>query len=247
MKNYAFIVLCCFVLKGKSQNVEMLSPVDYGSVKQWNLKAGDTVLGKVFSIEKGEPNLVFYPTQSDFLHKTLIVTGTYTSTNDKVAGFALDENCNQVGNPSDAAFKSNAYLSFGGTAVFTESKACSSIPVYQLLKDGQILTQVIQARTSAKTQWRFLVKKDWTKTFPDGNKLNGSEWLIIDFDKVLSLTEACNYIARLQRNTKYQFFDFSSTFNACLLDTGAFRGFLLNGQKTDGDFPTKQSNVIVFK
>ncbi len=246
MKKYILFVLCyCFVLKGNSQTVDISSPINYGSVKQWSLKAGDTMLGKVFSVEKGEPKLVFYPTQSDFLHKTLIVSGTYTSTDAKVAGSALDANCAQVGNINDKAFKPNAYLSFSSAVKFSDLPLCSSIPVYQLIKDGIAQTDVIASRIKSKTQWRFFIIKKWKETFDNGSTLEGQDYLIADFDVALTLSDACAYVKALERNRYYDRYHYQSTIDACLLDTGAFRGFLLNGEKKDGNFPTQQSNVII--
>lgn len=250
MKKCILLVLCyCFVSKMKSQSIEMSSPINYGSVKQWSLKAGDTMLGKVFSVEKGMPSLAFYPQSSDFVHKTLIVTGTYTSDNGKVAGTAFDDskdNCQMVGNPNDKLFKPNAYLSFFSLTVFmSTTSSCNSIPVYQVIKGGIIQEDVISARIKSKTQWRFFIIKKWKETFDNGSTLEGQDYLIADFDAALTLSDACAYVKALERNRYYDRYHYQSTIDACLLDTGAFRGFLLNGEKKDGDFPIKQSNVIV--
>jgi hypothetical protein len=245
MKKYILFVLCyCFVLKGNSQTTSS-APIDFGSIKQWDLKSGDTLLGKVFSVEKGKPELVFYPKQSDFTHKTLIITGTYTSDDNKVAGSALNADCNQVGNPTDLYFKPNAYLSFSSNVNFSKTSTCNSIPVYQLIDNGVIQEDVITARSKSKTQWRFFIIKHWTETFDNGSTLKGIDYLIADFDISISISDACKYVKAMERNRPYDRYLFQSTISACLLDTGAFRGFLLNGEKKDGNFPAKQSNVII--
>lgn len=224
----------------------MTSTQNLGKVKVWNMSSTDTLLGKVYTIEKNaDCKLVFSPKQSELANTTMVVTGTYTSDSMKVAGSAY-ENCTQIGNQKDKYFKPNAYLSFqNGTISFNNQSSCNSIQVYKLIENSTILSDVVNARVKQPVLWRFLVQKNWTKEYPNGTKENGTDLFIVDFDTVLTLSEACVYVKGLERNTTYQNFSYISTITACLLDTGTFRPFLLDGASVDGTFPTTQSNVIV--
>lgn len=253
MKNHVvFIIFFNFVLRANAQTSLSLIQ-DFGSVKQWTMLSGKDTLGKAYTLES-IPNIKFYPKAKDFVGKTFVITGTYTSDNDSVAGIALDNECHMVGNPKDPYFKPNGRLSFADSIEFVKESLgfydrvpCNSIPVYILIENGNINYSFIHQRTPNKRQWRFMVHKSWIKTYSDRTTEHGAEWLVVDFDNYLTLSEACNYIAGMQRNMRYDDFKFESTLDACLLDTGTFRPFLLNGKSISGEFPLKQSNVIFVK
>lgn len=233
----------CIMLLGQTT---MTSPQNLGNVKVWDVKSSDTLLGKVYTIEKGaDCKIVFSPNQKDLSYSIMIVTGTYTSDSMKVAGNAY-ENCKQIGNPNDKYFKPNAYLvSQNGTISFSNQPGCNSIQVYKLIDSSSILSDVVNARVKQPVLWRFFVEKKWTKEYQNGTEENGTDLLIVDFDTTLTLSKACAYVKDLERNTTYQNFSYISTITACLLDTGMFRPFLLNEASVDGTFPTQQSNVII--
>jgi hypothetical protein len=224
----------------------MTSMQSYGNVKAWDMTSANALLGKVYTIEKNATcNIAFSPSQRETANATMVVTGTYTSDGMKVAGSAY-KNCTQIGNQADRYFKPNAYLVFqNGTIQFSNQSACTSVQVYKLIDNSTILSDVVNSRVKTPVVWRFLVQKQWTKTYQNGSVENGTDLLIVDFNTPLTLTDACAYVKGLERNTTYSNFNFVSTITACLMDTGTFRPFLLKGSSVDGTFPTQQSNVIV--
>lgn len=226
----------------------MTLPRQSGKVKVWAMASANALLGNVYTMGRGANwNIAFSPSQNAFANAVMVVTGTYTSDDMKVAGSAY-QNCNQIGNQQDKYFKPNAYLIFqNGTISFSDQSSCNSIQVYKLIDKSTILSDVVNARTKSAMVWRFFVEKRWIIKYNDGTKEMGRELLIVDFHTALTLAEACAYVKGLERNTVYRDFNYVSTVTACLLDTGIFRPFLLNGNSVHGTFPTQQSNVIVVK
>lgn len=220
---------------------------DLGNVKIWSMSSNNVSIGKVYTIEHSAIcHIVFSPNKSEMADATMVITGTYTSEAMQVAGSAY-ENCEQIGNEADKYFKPNSYLDFqNGTILFADLPTCNCVQVYKLIDKGLILSDVVNARTSKTLLWRFLVQKIWSKESTNGKRINGVDLMIVDFEKPLTLTEACNYVKGLERkNAKYDGFFYFSQITACLLDTGTYRPFLLNGEEVDGKVPVEQSNVIV--
>jgi hypothetical protein len=119
MKNSLVLIgLLYFFAKAKSQT-ELNLVKDIGSIKEWNMSSGGIFLGKIYSIES-YPELFMYPTKSQMINRTMVLTGTYTSNSGKIAGFAYDKNKNQIGDTTDVYFKPNAFLAFGSTVSFQE-------------------------------------------------------------------------------------------------------------------------------
>ncbi len=244
MKNSLVLIgLLYFFAKAKSQT-ELNLVKDIGSIKEWNMSSGGIFLGKIYSIES-YPELFMYPTKSQMINRTMVLTGTYTSNSGKIAGFAYDKNKNQIGDTTDVYFKPNAFLAFGSTVSFSRTVLLNSISVYQLIIDNVMQSSIIEKRTKTEFQWRFLVQKKWTKVFNDKSVLTGEDWMIVDFADGMKLSEACEYVLGLKRDKKFTNFTLTTEINACLLDTGSKRGFLLNGQMYDGKFDQIQSNVII--
>lgn len=244
MKNFLVLTgLFCFFTKAKSQT-ELNLVQDANSIKEWNMSSVGTFLGKVYSIES-HPELFMYPTKNQMINRTMVLTGTYTSNSGKIAGFAYDKNKNQIGDTTDVYFKPNAFLAFGSKISFSKTVLPNSISVYQLIIDNAIQSSIIEKRTKTKFQWRFLVQKKWTKVFNDKSILTGEDWLVVDFANNMSLSEACEYVLGLKRDRQFDSFVLTTNINACLLDTGSKRGFLLKGQMRDGQFDQIQSNVII--
>lgn len=242
-KYFLFATFICFIAKAKCQT-ELKLIQDIGSVKEWDMSSAGIILGKAYSIES-QPKLLFHPTKDQMIDKKMVLTGTYTSPNGQVAGSAYDENNNQVGNPSDSYFKSNAFLVFSSPLSFSKTALPNSVSVYQLIIDNTIQSQIVEKRTKTEFQWRFLVQKKWTKVFNDKSVLTGEDWVIVDFADEMKLSEACEYVLGLKREKKFTNFILTSEINACLLDTGSKRGFLFNGEMRDGQFDQVQSNVFV--
>ncbi len=228
-----------------------------GSVNMWTLSSSiGEDLGKVYTIEKSAVvELKLYPTPDQLSPgNTMVITGTYTSPGGKVAGLAYNKNCEVVGNTQDKFFKPNMFLQFNsGQAYFQPFASCNAIGIYMVVDDS-VLTDVVNARTKQPMTWRFFVQKSWIKTPADGASTGGLDMLIVDFNQPMQLSQACEYIKGLHRDneiyvdptTGHQF-GFYSKIRAGLLDTGAFRPFLLDGTAVHGGFPTNQSNVIIIK
>lgn len=227
-----------------------------GPVKVWSmLSSKNDTLGKVYSLERGQLELLFSPKPGD-LHSSnaVVFTGTYTSPDGRVAGSAIDRNCKEIGNTNDALFKPNAHLVFqNGTVQFSETATCNTISVYKLI-DGTVLSSIVNGRTKKSMLWRFFVEKSWSKTYIEGDSQeSGKDILIVDFEKPMTLTEACDHVRGLQRTATYhdgvknKMFNYASSITAALLDTGTYRPFLLSGQSVHGPFPTQQSNVIIVR
>jgi len=249
-KIFLILIILTFLFQLGKNQTSMTAEQNLGSVKVWNMtSATNDTLGKIYTIEQtSKIQLLFSPDVNNLTDKTMVVTGTYTSSDDRPAGFAYNENCNQVGNTQDKYFKPNAYLVFqNGSVSFSEKSNCNSVQVYKLIDDGLIFSDVVNARTKQSMIWRLLVQKKWTKEHKDGLKESGVDLMIVDFSIPLTLNQACSYVQGLQRDTSYQNFSYVSKISGCLLDTGTFRPFLLNGKSCHGNFPTKQSNVIVIE
>ncbi|MBP6925942.1 MAG: hypothetical protein KBC22_02715 [Candidatus Pacebacteria bacterium] len=255
MKKFIFTFLSVVIASVQiSAQVKLMFPTHAESaVVSWDMcdfaTSPCTYLGKVYTVEAGA--------QISFLHNnptsqgykaTMALTGAYTSDMQTmtIAGSAYDANCNEIGNPHDRLFKPNSYLAFGhGTVTFTDQPQCNAFQVYKLVDKNNILWDVVNARTKNATLWRFLVKKEWQRIHADGKVERGNDVMIVDFDKSLTLSQACSYIQELSRNTMYGTSKYTSTVTACLLDTGTFRPFLLQGKEVGGQFPQRQSNLIV--
>lgn len=232
-----------------AQTTSLSNKNSLGAVTVWNVSVQSNVLVKAYTIETGakirfvhmNPKLAAY-------QATMALTGAYTSDMQTmtIAGEAYDVYGNQIGNPFDQLFKPNAYLMFThGTVMFTNQPAINSFQVYKLVENNDVLWDVVNARTKNATLWRFLVKKDWTRTHANGKVENGTDVMIVDFETSLTLSQASSYIQGLSRNTMYGSSQYNSTVTACLLDTGTFRPFLLKGKEVGGKFPQRQSNLIV--
>jgi len=220
-----------------------------GAVTVWNVSSQGSVLGKAYTVETGAKIRFAHmnPTPQGY-QATMALTGAYTSDMQTmtIAGEAYDAYGNQIGNPFDQLFKPNAYLMFtNGTVDFSDRPAINSFQVYKLVENNNILWDVVNARTKTATFWRFLVKKDWTRTQANGKVETGTDIMIVDFETTLTLSQAASYIKELSRNTMYGTSKYVSHVDACLLDTGAFRPFLLKGKEVSGQFPQHQSNLIV--
>ncbi len=224
---------------------------DLGNIKVWEMSSNNTSLGEVYTLEKNANCiLVFSPTNNDIANALLVMTGTYTSTTNQVAGFAYNANGKNIGDQTDGfAKKANSYLIFqNGIFSFSDVPATNSIQVYKLLENGSILSDVVNARTKNQFQWRFLVQKNWTRVYDNGKQEKGVDLLIVDFSPALTLNQACAYVKDLERNQKYQNFHYESNITACLLDTGMNYPFLLDDKNIHGTFSVaEQSNVIVVK
>lgn len=241
-----FLVFGCIFSVASYAQTKMSFRDDLGNVKVWDMTSNGDVLGSVYTIERdANCALMLYPANSNQFNGSLLaITGTYTSPGMKVAGNAY-QNCDQVGNPQDPSFRPNSYLNFiYGTIQISDMPGCNSISVYKLIEDSSILEDVVNARIKKPTMWRFLVQKNWTKQYNTGATETGIDLMIVDFNIDLTLSEACAYVKALERNTEYAQFTFVSTVSACLLDTGTYRPFLLEGKSIGGKFPTNQSNVI---
>lgn len=231
-----------------------------GKIKVWKMTHRGEYLGRAYSIDKNARiGVLFYPRPNEYKNMQLVVTGTYTSPDDSIAGPAFS-NCHLIGGTDDPLFKPNAYLSFtkNGAMSFENNAECTSIPVYKVINRNEIQDNIIVERTSDSLLWRFLVSKTWSKIYspdaviPNQDRVSyGGEWIIVDMEVPLTLSEATRYVKALSRNDDYvdannQGFTYTSVVSACLLDTGSYRPFLVNGRCIDGDkFPQKQSNVIV--
>lgn len=220
-------------------------------LKVWNLTSEKGKLGRVYTLEPtSNIGIKFLPTEADTQNTAMVVTGTYTSYPKVIAGNAF-KNCQNIGNPNDKLFKPNSYLVFdGGKISFNKEHGCNSISVYKLIDSSTILFDVIDARTYAQTEWRFLVQKSWEKIDTNGSKTYGDDWLIVDFTEKLTIAEACFYIKGLERTNMYYINSgtvlTSKIMGACLLDTGINRPFLLKGISLDGTFNLSgQTNIIV--
>lgn len=235
----------------------MTNPVDLGKVKVWEMSSDNTSLGKVYTIESNAKcELVFNPTKEDISSALMVVTGTYTSATGQVAGFAYKGNQN-VGDQFDAfTQKANSYLVFAnGIFSFSDNPLPNSVQVYRLIENGEILSDIVNARTKNLFEWRFLVQKSWTRLYENQTTISGTEFLVVDFSQALTLSQACDCIQGLQRfvskyydQIKKMNYSYSSSFTACILDTGVNYPFLLNGKNVHGNFSVaSQSNVIVVK
>lgn len=256
---FVFFFAVLFIKTGVCQQSKTYLDLsrDYGSVKEWAvIHQGAGKIGTAFTIEKkADVDLILYPEPSDWKEAILVLTGTYTSANDSIAGEAYDDRCDQVGNTEDPYFKPNAWLSYDpyGTyhSISLEDKnpKCRSVGVYRVIKDNIVLHNIIDARTKKEFAWRFLVKKEWKVSYDDGSSANGYDWMIIDFDIQTTLENAVTMISRLARrnlDTGYTG-NYSSVIDACLLDVGAFRPIIFAGKEIHGKFPQDQSNVIMVK
>lgn len=226
-----------------------------GPVKIWTVRsASGQTLGTAYSIEpSAKAELKFSPTPEDLAGYLLVMTGTYTSPDGMVAGNAFNGSCEQVGNTDDP-FQPNSYLFFAkGSVRFLSSATCSAIGVYKVVDDS-VLQSVVSERTKKPFAWRFLVEKSWTKTYLENGSSSGRDLMIIDFDRSMTLLDACKHVQALGRKACSYYdaalnenFTLSSKITAALLDTGTYRPFLLEGQEVYGKFPDRQSNVIAIR
>ena len=247
------MALCVNLSYGQTQ---LADQQNFGSVKVWTVRSADgATLGSAYSIEKtSKPELRFSPKRSELEVYTLVVTGTYTSTNNQVAGEAYNGVCDQIGNTADPYFKPNSYLAFTDKSIqFANNVSCNSIGVYKVVDDS-ILYAVVNARTKKSLAWRFLVEKTWKKDYFGGVTNSGRDLFVIDFESPMTLSEACAHVQGLGRKNKSYYdaavnesFTLTSKVVAVLLDTGTFRPFLLQGKEVHGKFPEVQSNVIVVR
>ena len=252
-----FVCLSSFVLAQPIQT-ELIHERNSGVIAIWDFISGSNdTLGKAYSIEDNAfMNVLFYPKEEQVIGKNMVLSGAYTSYDGRIAGVAYNNRCNQIGNINDTLFKPNACVRLipnGQVSLsFSDFNArdCNSIPVYQVIDYGKILWDIVNNRTSNQFKWRFLVCKNWRKSYveKDGSIRNerGKDWIIVDFHESLTLSKSCQFILGMQRQTSYGGISFTSWVSACLLDTGAYRPFLLNGKNVHGTFDIKkQSNVIV--
>lgn len=252
MKN---ILLLLFVLitSSLSAQTQMTNKKNLGSLAVWDVVSVGEVVGHAYSVETGTLDLLFSPNRTDLSRYKLVCTGTYTSPDGRVAGSAFDAHGHDVGNEGDKLFRPNAYLAFdGGDVMISHQAEVKAISVYQVLDDS-IIWSVVNARTKKAFQWRFLVVKEWQRNYGDATSERGRDVMIIDLDKSMSLSDACRLVYDLRRCRQYyqasddQFFDYCSTMRAVLLDVGAYRPMLVNGEEVHGPFPSQQSNVIVIR
>jgi hypothetical protein len=249
-----FIISCYLTLfisiHSNAQQTRLIGPVkNFESIKLWYLvDQNHDGVGIVYSIERS-CGLVFSPNENDIKDATLVVSGTYTSGNGQIAEGAWDSINNQVGNLADPYFKPNCFLHVErGNIEFLDLPAPNSIGVYKLLHDNYVLSDVIAKRTSNTNHWRFLVEKKWVKVFENGQQQSGVDWLIVDMVDAMTLQDAVPLIGGLARAEYYSRdkMYFKSMISACLLDTGDYRPYLLNGEEIHGTFEIKkQSNVLV--
>jgi|GEM_PF-2237131 len=251
MKKSIFLFLVAIVSFSTFAQTNLSEPNSKGKITAWDVSSSGNVLGKAYTIETSAGariDLALDNPTSGAYQTAMALTGAYTSNMQTmtIAGEAYDASGNQIGNPQDRLFKPNAYLAFThGTVLFTNQPAVNSFQVYKLVENNNVLWNIVNARTKTATFWRFLVKKDWTRTHANGKVENGTDVMIVDFETTLTLSQASSYIQELSRNTMYGTSKYISTIDACLLATGTFRPFLLKGKEVGGQFPQRQSNLIV--
>ena len=251
MKNIPLIIWAVFMMSS-AFGQQKTTLVDAGKLKAlgvYKVVSGSDVIGQAYTVEPGATiSETFYPTSVP--EGELILSGTYTSPNGKIAGSAYD-NGKQVGNPDDSLFHPNAFLCFeNGEVDFAASPCDHAIAVYKLVDHNTILTSLVKQRTAKTLEWRFLVKKSWTRTFTRGEPTEmGTDWMVVDFTEALTLEQACSYINNLKRTDQhYGMMCYTSSISACLLDTGSLRAFILDGVSEEGTFQLdSRSNLVVIK
>lgn len=227
-----------------------------GKIISWSVISNGDAVGTAYTFEDGAKTKLHAraTAQSLLSSAVMVLSPTYTSLAPDntlvVAGNAIDRNGYQIGNPNDEYFQPNAYMCTDGELSFQASPlgpGYISVPVYKLITDNYIHVDVVNARTSSATTWRFLVQKKTVKTDHFENEFFRSvSWMIVDFDKSMTLSEATGIVAGMSRDQDYTDFHLGTSISACLLDTGSYTAFLLDKQNKKGVFDfQKQTNMLM--
>lgn len=247
-KTIILAVILLLAVSGAFAQTTILNFVKGSSpVKEYMVTSGKIGLGRAYTIENQKTaTIAFYPTAKDVTGAKLIVTGTYTNANDSVCGKANNADGDNVG-VEDPNFAPNAMLSIDSNGISWEDVS-NAISVYKLIAENEIDTTVGGNMWKVTRNWRYMVAKNWVKTFADSNKANenGTDWIIVHFDKPMTLAQACNYITGIAvKDLKGgKDWTYTSTVDACLLST---QYLCFDGNVIASRAKVKESNLIIVR
>jgi len=242
MKTPLLLLIVIFTIHVTNAQTKLINPktILNDKIKSWDVLSNGNMVAKAYTIEK----FGFV----EITHFTSIVEGikmaaTYTSADGSIAGKA-SINCSRVGNEDDPfRWRANSYLNANdGKLSFSKRDIipCTGVQVYQIISQNFVFDDLVNRLTKTKFKWRFLVQKEWWR-----DTSFGSDWMVVDFTTPMELAKATKIISELKRTKSYKN-NFNSSISACLLDTGIFYPFLINGIEIHGKWK-KPSNVLIIR